>query len=611
MAVIPILLSDSKTQVEYKVRLARLASEREAEIEAVQKYRAYYRGEHALLLSDDQKDFLEGVISEDGDWPIDNKCRTVVRKIRGRLNVIGFRDSLGNKVFFEEAEGEPETEGRRQGAEGSGQAAGGGGAAAQGNGAQGGGGGAGQAEVGGGAAGVRGRAALEGGGEAALGAAGRAAQTGRAGEGSLGAGQGGQAGSQTLEAAVGWWVDNQMDFWEREIYCAALRDEDAFLIVSHDGEKPVFTFCEKWDGSTGVYMIYEDPQTKQKPLVAIKYWWSVNPTNIDPMTGTTSSTGTSTADALQGAGYVLRATVYTRNAVYKYARFHNDRQAGFYKVVGAKTEDGFYPIQDSTDTAWPLPWVDGQGKPLGLAVVPFATPDGSVIDGIVGLQDALNKTNLDLVANADQMGFGVIAVEYEQLPTVNDETDDPSAAQDGLGLRPGRVLETTGKVTKLEADDNAGLLATARHWVEGIAANSDVPFYEFMPTVGEVPSGAALQMLDSSLSERADECIVAFTPKWREALTLAQKLDALYGDGNGQVERITPIWKETTRRTIDAELAKLDLERRKLNLEMDRQNHVERQQLTAAGGNEGIANRLRAGAASGQSTPPGRQGANG
>lgn len=578
MAVIPILLSDSRTQVDYKVRLARLASERAAEIEAVQKYRAYYRGEHKLLLSDDQKDFLDGVISEDGDYPIDNKCRTVVRKIRGRLNVIGLRDSHGNKVFFEEAEGEPEDQGTGQRR-----------TAATGIGAQGGGGGAGGADVGGGgAAGVGGRAAGEG--EGGAGAA-RVGEGARAGAGGVRGGPGGQAGSQTLEAAVGWWVDNQMDFWEGQVYSAALRDEDAFLIVSHDGEKPVFTFAEKWDGSTGIYMIYEDPQTKQRPILAIKYWWSVDPMNIDPLV----STGLTAAETFQGAGYVLRATVYTRDRVFKYARFHNDRQLGFYKVVGKKTEDEFWPIQDTTDTAWPLPWVDAQGQPLGLAVVPFTTPDGSVIDGIVGLQDALNKTNLDVLANADQMGFGVIAVEYDQLPTVVDETDDPSAAADGLGLRPGRVLETTGAVTKLAADDNAGLLATARHWVEGIAANSDVPFYEFMPTVGEVPSGAALQMLDSSLSERADECIVAFTPKWREALTLAQKLDALYGDGNGQIERVTPIWKDTTRRTIDAELAKLDLERRQLNLEMDRQSHAERQQLVAAGGNEGIANRLRAG----------------
>lgn len=589
MPMIPILLSDSRTQVEYKVRLARLASEREAEVEAVQKYRKYYRGEHALLLSDDQQAWLEGVIDADGDWPVDNKCRTVVRKIRGRLNVVGFRDALGNKVMLEEADGEPETEGRRQKAEGGR----GGGAAAQGDGAQGGGGGAGLAQVGGGgAAGVRGRAEGEGGGgEAVTGQAGRV-EGGQTGAGVGGPGQGGGAGSQTLGAAVGWWADNQMDRWEGETYKAALRDGEAYVLVSHDGEKPVLTLCEKWDGDTGIYVIYEDPQTRQRPLVAIKYWWSVNPTNIDPLTGTTVDG--QDAASLQGAGYVLRATVYTRNAVYKYARFHNERQVGFYKVVGKKTEDEFWPIQDSTDTSWPLAWVDQQGKPLGLAVVPFVTPDGSVIDPVIGLNDALNKTNLDVLANADQMGFGVIAVQYETLPTVDDDTDDPSAAGDGLGLRPGRALETTGEVSKLPADDMAGLLAVARHWVEGIAANSDVPFYEFLPTTGEVPSGAALQMLDSSLADRAQECIVAFTPAWREVMTLAQKLDALYGDGSGQIERLTPIFKDPRRYDVDAEMQKVRLQRMQLNLEADRQAMDQARLMPGATADAGIAARIQA-----------------
>lgn len=587
MPLIPILLSDSKTQVEYKVRLARLAEESQAQIDAVQKYRAYYRGEHALLLSDDQQAFLQGVIDADGDWPVDNKCRTVVRKIKGRLNVIGWRDAQGNKVMLEEADGEPE-----QGSGVRGQGQGQGGAAAVGPGAQAGGGpqtdGGRRTEDGGAGGGLPGRAQGAGGGG---GADGRR-QTADGGSGTPG---GGPAGGETLQAVTGWWVDNQMDRWEGETYKSALRDGECYTIVSHDGEKPVLSLAEMWDGDTGVYMVYEDPQTRQKPILAIKYWWSVNPTNIDPMTGTAS---TSTQATLQGAGYVLRATVYTRNAVYKYARFHNDRQTGFYKVAGPKTEDGFWPVQDSTDAGWPLAWVDAQGKPLGLAVVPFVTPDGSVIDPILGLNDALNKTNLDIMANADQQGFGLIAVEYETLPTVDDDNDDPSAAGDGLGLRPGRALETTGKVSKLAADDNAGLLATARHWVEGIAANSDVPFYEFLPTVGEVPSGAALQMLDSALADRAQECVVAFTPAWRAVMTLAQKLDALYGNGNGDIQRLTPLWKEPRRMDVDAEMQKVRLERAKLNLEADQQGMAVQQRVMASGADPLMMARLNAAAAS-------------
>ena len=124
-----------------------------------------------------------------------------------------------------------------------------------------------------------------------------------------------------LDAAVGWWSDNNLDRWEGELYKAALRDGEAYIIVSHDGSRPVFTLGTAWDGDSGIVVIYEDPQTRQTPLVALKYWWTVNPTNIDP--GVAIGEG----DSLAAAGHVLRVTAYTRSAVYKYAQFYNERQA--------------------------------------------------------------------------------------------------------------------------------------------------------------------------------------------------------------------------------------------------------------------------------------------
>ena len=547
MAVIPILFSDSRAAVNYKIRLARLATETAEQIERVKRCRAYYNGEHELLLSDDQRAFLRGVIDDDDSWPIDNKCRTVVRKIKGRLNVVGVKDPDGNRKTWEEAEGEPEES--RQAAGGSEPA----------------------------------RAGVQAAPRSVPGAPTLASAVALDG---VGGGDVQPVLGGAVDAAVGWWSDNNLDRWEGELYKAALRDGEAYIITSHDGTMPVFTLGQMWDGDSGIVMIYEDPQTRQTPLVALKYWWTINPTNIDP------GTGLAQGDDLAAAGHVLRVTVYTRNAVYKYAQFYNDRQAQFFKVMGAKTDDGFYPIADANDAAWPLPWVDGEGQPLGLAVTPFVIPDGSVIAPVLGLNNALNKTNVDLLSVGDQQGFALITVKYDTLPLVSDSDDDPTANDDGLGLRPGRALETTGDVTKLPADDMQGLLNLARHWVEGIAANSDVPLYEFLPLMGEVPSGAALQMLDSALAERAEECATSFTASWRDVLTLAQRLDNIYGDGVGEPVRLTPIWKDTTRRTIDAELAKLDLERRRLNLEGDRQGLQQRQAMAQAGGNAGIAARI-------------------
>lgn len=529
MPVVPILLTDTQKTVEYKLFLFRNAALRTEEASRVRMYRDYYKGDHELLLSDDQRAFLKGVISDDDKWPVDNKCLTVVRKIKGRLEVEGFRDSQGRRLMIEDADGDPEEQMNTE-AQATAQAQG------------------------------------------------------------------------VLQSIVGWWVDNGMERWEPELYKSALRDGEAYIIVDHDGQKPRFTWIEKWDGDTGVYMVYEDPVTKLRPLMAIRYWWAASPLELDA--GSTTTSGGSTQPTTANAGWVQRVTVYTASAVYKYAHFADRRQQQYYNVVGPMTDDGFYPIKDPNDAQWPVPWVDKDGQPLGLAVAPFITPDGSVIEPIIGLNNALNKANLDILAAADQMGFGVLVTKYETMPPL---VDDPTTGQDGLGLRPGRMLETTGDVSKIPADDMGGLLDVARHWVQSIAANSDIPVYEFTPTLTEVPSGNALQMLDESLARRAQECIHSYNAAWRAVLLLAQRLDVLWGDMAGDPVRVSPVWGSTRRETTETQMAQAQLDRVKQNAQRDQQSAQQADAIRRAGGVMGIAERLRMmGQANGSPTDQGQ-----
>ena len=449
MPVIPILPSDSRVAVEYKIYLAGQVELLQADLADLRKWRNYYAGSHDLLLSDDQKAFLEGVIDVDSeDWPLDNKVRKVVDKVRARLNVIRWEDGTGARQELADVE------------------------------------------------------------DLSL------------------------LGTSAMERATSWWVENDMDRWEGELYRAALRDEEAYVIVHHDGEIPRLTVAYRWDGSTGIRMRYED-DAKIRPLYAIKYWRTADPTNLD-----TSN--------------VLRATIYTASAVYKYAQLVSQKQASFFQVVGRADEAGWYPIQDPGDATWPIAWVDARGEPLGLAIVPFISPRGSLVQNVIGLNNALNKTNLDLMAVADQQGFGLVVVKYAQLPTTPASDD---ASGDGLGLRPGSTLETTGDVTKLPADDLAGLLNYARHLTTSIASNSDIPLHEFIPSQGEVPSGAALQMLDSALANQADECCTWFTASWRRVMALAQRLALTYGGLQGETARLSPVWAPTAYQDPTSEAA--------------------------------------------------------
>lgn len=504
MPIIPILLSDSAAVVNYKVYLAGQAAATETELAKLRRRRAYYAGDHAVLLSDDQRAFLEGVIDADEDgWPVDNKCRAVVDKVKSRLSVVGWRDANGNKRTFEQAEGEPSDAGNV--------------------------------------------APMD------------------------------PSATDPVSRAVAWWTDNDMDRFEGELYKSVLRDGEGYVITDVTGGGMLrYTLAEAWDGVTGVRMIYEDTVTRYRPVAALKYWYTMDPTGAD------------------GAN-VARCTVYTASEIRKYARLASNAQRTLYRprIAGSTEEDGWTPVTDDGDAAWPLPWLDADGNPLGLAVTRFVSPRGSLIDPVLGLNNALNKANLDLLAVGDQQGFGLIAVKYDSLPPLA-ANDDPTTAADGLGLRPGRALETTGEVSKLPADDMAGLLGLASHWVQAISANSSIPVYEFVPITSEVPSGAALQMLDSALADVADEATLWFGSAWRQVMELSQKLDALYNDAPPDVARLFPVWKETRRTSIDVEMLKLQLQRAQVGLQADQQGVSQMAALNAAGGRPGIAARIQA-----------------
>lgn len=462
MPMIPLLLGDSSRMVEYKIWLDRKSTDEAEAIDRLQTYRDYYAGKHDLLLSADQKAFLEGIITSSDDYPVDNKCRVIVDRLRALLDMTGIQGG-GEEVLLERGRTLPDTP------------------------------------------------------------AGRMAQ---------------------------WWIANHMNRWERELYRYGLRDGEAYVMTWHDGTRPRWSIHQMWDGDTGVRMFYEDPDTKTTPAYASRHWYYADP-----------------AGEVQG---VKRVTVYTASAVYKYARLPSDTQrrrmeaAGF--VFGASTDDGMLAIQDPGDPGWPLAWVDRQGRPLGLAVTPFVCPGGSVLVGMPGLNNALNKVNLDILALADQQGFGQIVVQYDVLPEV---TDDPTQDAGGLGLRPGRVFETTGAVSKLQADDMGGLLASTQHWVTTIAGNSYLATHAFVPLQGQIPSGIALEIIESGQTARAEEIIASFTPAWQEVFDLAQRLEATFGAARGEPVELTPVWKPVTRDDPQKELARVQVKSARLALERE------------------------------------------
>jgi hypothetical protein len=255
------------------------------------------------------------------------------------------------------------------------------------------------------------------------------------------------------------------------------------------------------DGDTGV-LVRRDPDRPERVLYATRYWYAFDPANPG------------------GAG-IARKTVYLPHQIRKYRT-----SAGLAGATGAWT-----PVQDDGDSVWPLPWVDRTGQPLGVPVVEFANPGGSEIAPLIGLQNALNKTWLDLIAAADQSGFPMMVAEYPKgAKDALLAGDDDLEGDDELRLSPGRILEIDGGgLKRLEAANLTPILDAIWAIVSAVAGISRTPQYYLRPVGGDVPSGEALKQLESGLVARARKRQRVFGQAWEDVVHLALRVADTFG----------------------------------------------------------------------------------
>jgi hypothetical protein len=159
-----------------------------------------------------------------------------------------------------------------------------------------------------------------------------------------------------------------MDATQRAIHRATAIDGDSYALIEWDAEadRPRIHHERAYDGSEGVKVTYAT-SGRREIAFASKRW-----RQVEPMTGKTWK----------------RLNIYTPTEIYKYR-------------TGSDSDYGWAAYQDEADGVWPLPWSVGR-----VPVVPFRYDDDggewglSELDGLIPLQNALNKAWLDLIAAA-------------------------------------------------------------------------------------------------------------------------------------------------------------------------------------------------------------------
>lgn len=326
--------------------------------------------------------------------------------------------------------------------------------------------------------------------------------------------EGDESGNAIATALWEWFERNRMQSEQIRLYRRALRDGLTYLMVDFDAEnnRPRFTLhhVDAGNQEPGV-VFHRDPEDANRVLFACRYWYQgVNP--LRP-----------------GEAGRERKTVYLPGEIRKY-------------IMGRGGQWDEY--QDEGDPSWPLPWIDRMGEPLGIPLIEFANPGGSEVEQIIGLQNALNKTWLDLIAAADVNGFPILAIEYNTAnlgPSANTQSDANNEGADEIRMSPGRIIEVDdANVKRIEGANPAPIIEIINRIEQAISGVSRTPAYYLRPVGGsEVPSGEALKQLESGLVRRAEERQLVFGQAWQDAFTIAYRINQTFGTRLPDVPELT------------------------------------------------------------------------
>ncbi len=283
-----------------------------------------------------------------------------------------------------------------------------------------------------------------------------------------------------------WWKRAHLAALGAAVHLAAVRDGQTFVIVDYDPQtdRPRATLNPADDGSGGITMHYDADGT---PLYAAKRW---------------------TVDNGPRAGTQRRMNLYYPDRIEKY--------------LSTTAAPYWHPLPES-----PLPWVGRDGAPLGLPVIPFRNrladdPAGvSELSDVIPLQDALNKTLIDLVALADANAFPLMVALGFGVP-------------DDLTLAPGAVVQVPPSLDGptdfkiLPGSDVGNLLALLEQFVTEIARVSSTPLSRLQVS-GHVAAEGTLKQQEAGLIAKVERKQVIFGDAWADLLGLVLRVQNTYG----------------------------------------------------------------------------------
>lgn len=292
------------------------------------------------------------------------------------------------------------------------------------------------------------------------------------------------------------WAGSRMKGKRARVLTEAVRDGEGFWLIDFDIEnnRPRITPHTRYTDATvncsygtgggeGMWMVYPNDDTDQKPICAVKRW---------------------VERVVQVNGDVKvepRLNVYYSERIVKYA------QRGF----------SWVEIEE-------LPWTDG-GNPLGIPVVHVKSPELlPATTEAIPLQKGLNKLLIDLFASSDASAFRIL-VALGWNPT--DKQGNP------LQINPGQWVGTTDgentSVVVVEGADLGNQIAVLDKMVANMADVVDVPL-SLLNRSNQRAAEGTLQEEKESFGAKIRDYQETIEMAVEDALKIARRLANVYGD---------------------------------------------------------------------------------
>lgn len=293
-----------------------------------------------------------------------------------------------------------------------------------------------------------------------------------------------------------WWRLARMDSRQDDTHLAAIRDGDAYVIVSWDqvNSRPQFHANLAYDGFEGVKVHYSD-ETGQI-VMASKRWVIKQGEEV---------------------GEVRRLNLYYPDRVERYVS--DEKNGGVWKEF---TGDGQPGVLD---------WTDRSGKPLGVPVFHLKyKPAGyrwgrSILEDVIPMQNALNKAIVDVIAAADTTGFRLYWATGTDLI---DEDDEP------ISIHPGVILTSTSPDAKfgyIPGENLRPLIEVVDMCKITIAQMSETPMHLFQVS-GQNASEGAQKQQEVGMINKAEKLGIAVGNFWEDCMRMAILLSNTFGGTN-------------------------------------------------------------------------------